>query len=216
MVDTPETQRRARSHRKLLRLWPIGVVAVVALAIGMILPNSFPTMFGTEEQSDHSLVVHSLERSEEIVLMGLGIQGITEERVSRTVFGRSVPGSGRALFLQYNFQAKLGINGEDVEIEQRGEDGLHITIPEFIFIGHDDITFKTALEDNGALSWVSPDIDEPDVINQILNDQNVDVHVNANRDLLEDQAEAFYTGIVTAVDPNIRVTFEFPEADPTR
>lgn len=214
MVDT-SSQGRSRQDRRPLRLWPIAVAAVAALAVGMLLPNPFPTLFGTQEQSNHSLVVNSLERNEEIVLLGLGIQGIAEERVSRTVFGRNVPGSGRALFLQYNFQAKLGINGEEVEIEQRGEDGLHITVPEFIFIGHDDITFKTALEDNGALSWVSPDIDEPEVINQILNEQNVDTHVNANRDLLEDQAEAFYTGIVTAVDPDIRVTFEFAEGDPT-
>lgn len=70
-------------------------------------------------------------------------------------------------------------------------------------------------EDNGALNWVSPDIDEPNVINQILNDQNIDTHVNANRDLLEDQAETFYTGIVTALDPDIRVTFAFADGDPS-
>lgn len=198
------------------RLPVLAAGLVIGVLIGWIATGLTGSFFGEDRESRSSQVVQSLERNEQVVLLSLGIQGIAEERVARTVFGQTVPGSGRTLFLQYGFRAKLGIEGRDVEIEPRDDDTIVITIPDFIFIGHDDITFQTALEDNGVLSWVTPDIDEPDLISQILSEQNINTHVESNRDLLEEQAESFYTGIVEAVDPDMNVVFEFAPADPTQ
>lgn len=182
---------------------------VIGFVLGLVLNWGYRSFFGTEEESHNTQVVHSLQRDEQIVLLSLGVQGIAEERVSRTVFGATVPGSGRTLFLQYNFMAKLGLEGKNVVIEPKGDDTILIRVPDFTFIGHEDITFKTALEDNGMLSWVTPDIDTPEVISEILSDQQIDEYVASNRDILELQTEMFYEGIIHGVDPDITVLFEF-------
>lgn len=210
-MDTLPEQAPARSARlaRSVRILALIIVLLLALITAGIIAFVKGDYLGVSTESRNSQVVQSLDRDEEIVLLGLGVQGIAEERVARTVFGQTVPGSGRTLFLQYTFRAKLGIEGDDVIIEPKGDDTILITVPEFIFIGHEDITFKTVLEDNGVLSWVTPDIDTPDVINDILTDETMQEHVDANRDILEDQTEMFYTSIIATVDPAIRVVFDF-------
>ncbi|MCV5968550.1 hypothetical protein, partial [Lactococcus petauri] len=89
--------------------------------------------------------------------------------------------------------AKLGIEGKDVTIEHTGEDALLISIPEFIFIGHDDESFRTVVEDNGVISGVTPEIDTVEMINTILDDDAQGQYVDANQEVLEDQARVFYT-----------------------
>lgn len=68
----------------------------------------------------------------------LGIQGLAEESVHKTLFGKQVPGSGRTVFLRYSYQAMLGIEGKGVSIEQTGDKAYRVTIPEFIFIGSEN------------------------------------------------------------------------------
>lgn len=188
----------------------IAGVLVGALAVGgVMLSGVLVPEPGVDVESRNSQIVQAVEREQEVVLLSLGIQGIAEERITSTLFGRAVPGTARTLFLQYNFRAKLGIEGSDVIIEPKGEDTILVSIPAFIVIGHDEVTFRTALEDNGVISWVTPDIDTADVITEILNDDALLEHVDDNEDILKDQARAFYTGIIKAVDPELKVVVEF-------
>jgi hypothetical protein len=92
---------------------------------------------------------------------------------------------------------------------QTGESDLLVSIPGFIFIGHDNESFRSIVEDNGALSWATPEIDTVEMINKILNDDAQGQYIDSNREILEDQARAFYTGIVTSIDPTIAIRFEF-------
>ena len=71
--------------------------------------------------------------------------------------------------------------------------------------------FKLVAENNGALSWVTPEIDAVEMINGILNDKAKNQYVSSNQDTLRGQAEIFYKSIVTAVDPGITLEFEFVE-----
>ncbi|NYD56142.1 hypothetical protein BKA08_000380 [Nocardioides marinisabuli] len=167
------------------------------------------SLFGTSSESRSSQVINSVTREEQVVLVSLGIQGIDEEAVTSTVFGVEVPGSGRTTFLQYEFDAKLGIEGGDVEIEQTGEGQFLVTIPDFVFIGHDNETFRLVAEDNGLLSFATPEIDSAEMITRILNDDTKEQYVDSNLEILRDQAEAFYSRLVTAVDPTVVVEFEF-------
>lgn len=188
----------------------IAGVLVGALAVGgVMLSGLLDPDPSVAIESRNLQIVQAVEREQEIVLLSLAIQGIAEERITSTVFGRDVPGTSRTLFLQYNFRAKLGIDGSDVIIEPKGEDTFVVSIPAFMVIGHDDVTFRTALEDNGVISWVTPDIDTADVITQILNDETLQEHLENNEDILKDQASAFYTGIIEAVDPGLKVVVEF-------
>lgn len=192
------------------------IVAVAMLLLGAILGvgvfAGLPKPLDEAEESNDSKVIQSIQREDEVVLVSLGIQGLAEERIASTVFGKTIPGTGRVLFLQYNYDALLGIDGSDVSIRPTGENAYTISIPRFIFIGHDDVVFKTAVEQNGVLSWVTPEIDTAEVISEILNDEAQRKHVSDNLPLLKDQAEAFYGGIIHGIDPAIQLTFEFADA----
>lgn len=158
-------------------------------------------------------IIQAITRSEQVVLLSLQIQGISERTEKSTLFGVEVPGSDRAVFIQYGFNAKLGMDGTEVHIEQTGDKQFTITIPEFIFIGHDDIELKTASETNGVLSWVTPEIDPVEMANDILSNEQRGQYLDANDTILRDQARAFYDGIIMAVDPEVLLTFTF-ESEP--
>lgn len=189
------------------------VLLVLSLAVvgALVAVDRFTdfSLFGTSSESRSSQVINSVTREEQVVLVSLGIQGIDEEAVTSTVFGVEVPGSGRTTFLQYEFDAKLGIEGGDVEIEEKGEGQFLVTIPDFVFIGHDNETFRLVAEDNGLLSFATPENDSAEMITRILNDDTKEQYVDSNLEILRDQAEAFYSRLVTAVDPTVVVEFEF-------
>ncbi len=164
---------------------------------------------GTTSKTTSTQIINALSREEQIVLLSLGIQGITETHERSTLFGQDVPGSGRTTFVQYGFSAKVGIDGSHVTIEETSEKSFRVHIPPFSFIGHDDETFKLVAEDNGALSWVTPEIDKVEMINSILDDAAQSQYVTDNTEILKDQAVAFYRGIIASIDPTVVVEFEF-------
>ena len=190
-------------------------VVLVSLAVGGAvlfgLQNVFPSLspFQTTSTSNNTQIINAIERKEQVVLLSLGIQGISERTAGSKFFGIDVPGSNRASFLQYNFNAKLGLEGKDVKITRTGANQYRLSLPAFIFIGHDNVSFKLAAENNGVLSWATPQIDPVETINQILNDEAKSQYVTANQQILTEQAQAFYTGIIRSVDPSAEVTFDF-------
>lgn len=180
----------------------IGLFAVVK-NLGWLSP------FGVESESHDSQVIRAIERTQEVSLLSLGIQGINEEKRSAKVFGTSIPGTGEKVFLQYNFKAKLGIDGADVKVTKTGTNAYSISVPKFIFIGYDEPTFKLAVEDGGVLSWVTPDINKIEMVNKILNDGARQTYISSNKELLEDQTKVFYDSLISSIDPDVVTTFEF-------
>ena len=180
-------------------------------AVGLWGANAFPSfdLFSQKSESHDTQVINAVDRVEQIALVSLGIQGITESTASSEVFGLTVPGSDRATFVQYSFRGKLGIDGEDVTVTPTGENSYRVTIPTFIFIGYDKVDFKVAAEDNGILSWVTADIDPLDIVNEVLDEAAQQEYLKTNRDVLEEQAQTFYRSIMTSVDPDAVVEFEF-------
>jgi len=202
---------------KRVPLWPFLLVIVLILGLlgaGLVvaakaIPN-FP-LFGSDAEVRNTQVINALKREEQVVLLSLGVQGISEG-TDRTDFnGWEIPGTERASFMEYGFTAKVGIPGQDVAIEQTGENEYRVSIPEFIFIGHDDATFRLVTEKNGALSWATPPIDPVEMVNDVLDDETKGQYIENNRDILRDQTEAFYNGIIHSVDPGIVVHYEFTD-----
>lgn len=193
----------------------LALIVAASLIIGAFatfgVTKIFPDhpLFETESDTRHTQIVNSITREEQIVLLSLGIQGISEKNEKSQFFGMDIPGSGRAMFVQYAFNAKLGIEGKGVEVLKVGEKDYLVMIPEFIFIGHDDETFRLVAEDNGALSWVTPKIDAFEAVNSILNDDAQEEYLDSNRETLEDQAKVFYTSIFSSIDPTVTMRFEF-------
>lgn len=147
---------------------------------------------------------------EQIVLLSLGIEGLQERQQSqKEIFGWKVPGSERVMFVGYSFKAKLGVEGKDINIEQTGPDQFLITVPDFIFIGHDEIEFKSAIEQNGALAWTTPEIDQSEVTNEILNSESKSEYITEYEGQLQEQTINFFENLVESIDADVRLEFEF-------
>lgn len=208
----PGNSMESSAPKKLTR-WLIPLVAafvvggILTFGVLKVLP-SLPPLDAESEIRD-TQVINSITRQEQVVLLSLGIQGISEKNEKSKFLGLDIPGSARASFIQYSFNAKLGIEGKDVEVVKTGEADYLVFIPEFIFIGHDDEDFRLIAEKNGVLSGITPKIDAAEVINNILNDEAQDQYINTNRETLEDQAGVFYASIITSIDPTITIRFEF-------
>lgn len=195
-----------------MKNWIIGILAALLVGSTLLFAGVIPRPdFGVEVEAETNTtqVIDAVEREQEVVLLSLGLQGLTQERAVSTLLGREIPGTGRVTFLEYGYHAKLGIDGGAVEVRQTGEHTYEISVPEFQFIGHSDEDFRTAVEDNGVLSFITPDIDTAQAITKILDEDTKAQHVTDNRDLLEDQTKAFYSGIVEGIDPDATVTYEF-------
>lgn len=193
-----------------LRLLFVPLAFFVAIGAFTVVKNQgWFSPFGIESESHNSQVINAVERTQEVSLLRLGIQGIKAKDQRGTVFGREVPFSEKTVFLQYNFYAKLGIDGTRVKVTKTGENAYLISVPEFEFIGTDEPTFKVAVEDGGVLSWGTPDIDKVEMINEILNDEERQQYIDSNEELLREQTKEFYEGLITSIEPGIATTFEF-------
>ncbi|WP_420174392.1 hypothetical protein [Luteococcus sp. OSA5] len=188
------------------------VACLLALLVGLVVGRGvpaqlWPSIFGQSESPSTTEVVEAVRTEEQVVLVSLGVQGIASDQVQRSIRGIEIPGTERVQFVQYSYRAKLGLDGSRVGITQKGEKSYEITLPEFIFIGHDEAKFSTAVEKNGVLSWSTPKIDTAKIVEDVLDGQAKQEQVEANRELLEQQAETFYSGIVKAVEPEAQITF---------
>lgn len=197
----------ARFLLVLFVLLLIGGAAFGGIVVGKLL--------GSAEARDVQ-VVRSIVREEQVILLTMGLTDNLDERgEGLSVFGWfDLPGTERQKLIRYDFDAKLGIEGKDVEITALGDNRYRISIPEFKFLGYDNPEFSVASESNGILSWTTPEIDNLEVVERKLSDKAVASHIDGVRPVLEDQARKFYTDILTAVDPDITVDFTFAPATP--
>ncbi|WP_455904049.1 hypothetical protein [Microbacterium sp.] len=214
-IDERETMSFLKTR---VLLWPVLLLVALCAAIGVLgvtFATSIPSMFSAESEERNTQVVQAVTREEQIVLVGLGIEGIDEKKQNGNFFGIFVPGTDRAKFLRYSLEAKLGIDGKQVIIEETGEDSFRVTIPEFIFIGYNNFEYEVAVDKDGPLSWTTPGIEESEMVNNIMNDEFEASHLENNRELLMDQARSFYGGIIKSIDDDIEVEFRF-EGDATQ
>ncbi|HWU29908.1 MAG TPA: hypothetical protein VN041_12580 [Microbacterium sp.] len=206
-MTTTTPRRTAPAWAKVLLvvviLALIGAAAFAGLTIGKFL--------GASEERDVQ-VVRSVQGEEQVILLTAGLTDIKEKHGKQTFFGLfDVPLSDRTSFLRYEFEAKFGIEGKQVDVEPLGDKAYRITIPEFIFLGYDDPEFSVATESNGILSWTTPAIDTLKATEELLSDKAVAEHIDGFRPLLEEQAITFYTRIVSSIEPDAKLTFEFSE-----
>ncbi|OFN21748.1 hypothetical protein HMPREF2604_00145 [Corynebacterium sp. HMSC055A01] len=190
----------------------IALVVLLSLAcagLGVYAVRQPHEVYTAPVESTTSQVINAVEREEQVVLLSLGIQGLTEKSSAGQVFGVRVPWTGRTQFVQYSYKAKLGIEGKEVRVTETGEHAYTVHIPDFIFIGHTDEEFKTAVENNGVLSWTTQPLDAASTVSDVLSADKKRKDINDNRELLQDQARNFYEGIIRGVDPDAHVSMEF-------
>ncbi|MGO3528793.1 hypothetical protein [Glutamicibacter arilaitensis] len=187
----------------VLLLMAIG--GVLALATAHFYSNPFDLL----SQKRNTEITHSLQREEQVVLLSLGVQEIENTSQDKTFFDFKIPGTTRTSHVQFSFDAKVGIEGEDVKVEEAGNNRYIVSIPEFIFIGHENLNVKLINEENGVLSWVTPDIDQNEMLQKVLSDELQDEHIEKNEDTLREQAPSFYKRIVEGIDPSATLEFKY-------
>ena len=190
----------------------IAVVVLLSLAcaaLGVYAVRQSGDIYSAPVESKNTQVINAVQREEQVVLLSLGIQGLAEKSSAGEVFGVRVPWTDRTQFVQYSYKAKLGIEGKDVRVTETGEHAYTVEVPQLIFIGHTDEEFKTAVEDNGVLSWTTQPLDAASTVSDVLSADKKREDINDNRELLQDQARSFYEGIIRGVDPEAQVTLEF-------
>ncbi|MGV9769049.1 hypothetical protein ACWDR7_06140 [Microbacterium sp. NPDC003461] len=204
-------------------LWPIAVIGIALAVVGGfsvagVLSGMRSSMFfGNDTDERSTEVITAVTRQQQVALLSLAVQGISQRRDSSTFLGIDIPGSERASFMQYAFTAKLGVDGDEVRVEPQGAGGYVVTIPDFVFIGHDDASFELVTESNGVLSWITPEIDQLEMVTAVLSDDVKADYIEENLQVLREQSEAFYRGIIVGVDPEADVTFRFADtADSSR
>lgn len=183
------------------------LLAIVAFVVAR--DQGWLSPIGIDSSTQDSQVIQAIERTQEVSLMSLGIQGILQKEQNSTVFGQSIPGTGERVLIVYKFTAKLGVDGEQVQVEETGENAYTVTVPDFMFIGTQEPTFEVPVEDGGILRFVTPDIDQLELVNEILSDDGKQEYIDSNVDLLQDQTRVFYDSLITSVVPDADVTYEF-------
>ena len=102
----------------------IALVVLLSLAcagLGVYAVRQPQEVYTAPVESTNSQVINAVEREEQVVLLSLGIQGLTEKSSAGQVFGVRVPWTDRTQFVQYSYKAKLGIEGKDVSVTETGE-----------------------------------------------------------------------------------------------
>lgn len=202
MTTTAATRRKTP-------VWAVILLILVVAGIAAFAGLTLGKMLGATEERDVQ-VVRSVIGEEQVILLTAGLSDIKEERDNQDFFGLfDIPFSERAVFLRYDFDAKFGIEGKDVEIEPLGDKAYRITIPSFQFLGYDEPEFSVATEANGILSWATPEIDTLQATEELLTDAAVAEHIDGFRPLLEEQAATFYSRIVSGIEPDATLTFAF-------
>lgn len=196
--------------RTLSRIFTIVVAFLLAVFVILLAGRlGWLGVFGIQSESHDTQVIKSIERTQEVSLVSLSVQGIKEQKDNRSVAGWGIPGTSKKAYLQYLFDAKLGVDGQQVQVSRDGKSSYRISVPEFMFIGYDEPTFKVAVQDGGLLGWVTPDIDTVEMINEILNDEAKDSYIEKNEELLQEQTKVFYDGLITGIDPSAKTSYEF-------
>lgn len=186
----------------VLTLVVVGIAASAGVAAGMF--------FGAAQEREVQ-VIRSVELEEQVVLVRSGVTGLKPEREVQDINGIVIPWSDRSLLLQYEFDTMVGIDGRGVSIVSTGDKSFRVAIPDFILIGTDDPKYSVVNQQNGVLSFVTPEIDTLKLTQELLTDDVLADHIEGLRPVLEEQARTFYTNIITAIDPKVVVEFEFAQ-----
>ncbi|MBS1905486.1 MAG: hypothetical protein JST33_02730 [Actinobacteria bacterium] len=209
-MTIPATSRRRMPAWLVILLIILigGGAAAMGLMVGRVL--------GAQELRDVQ-VVRSVKGEEQVILVTTGITDIKEMKDNQSFFGLfDIPLSDRTTFLRYDYDAKYGIEGKDVRIRKLGDKSYEISIPTFKFLGYGpDPIFRVATESNGILSWTTPQIDTLKASKELLTEAAAAKHIDGVRPLLEIQAQKFYTRIVSSIEPDAKLSFDFALSQPS-
>lgn len=213
-----------RFFRTRVLLWPLLLVVmlfsggiVAAFTSGALNAVAFSSIFGGNTVKESTEVVKFVVPEQQVVLASAHIEGIQKEDTDGKIFGLAIPASSRVTYLLYKFDAKLGIEGSEVEIEPIAgeENAFRVSIPKFIFIGSSKPDFEDPIRSNDVLGWLAEEANQSKMTNSILSERNAEKYVKNSNDVLTAQAKVFYTSIIQSVSPGAKIEFRFADGTET-
>ena len=96
----------------------IAVILIAAVAAAAVFIWQVREPVEVETESSNTKVIKAVEREEQVVLVSLGIEGLSEESATSKLWNWQVPGSERTQYIKYSYRAKLGIEGSQVQVEE--------------------------------------------------------------------------------------------------
>lgn len=185
----------------------VGGALVAGIAAGLLAPSWLASALGPRTPVRNEQVVSSIQKEEQSVLLTLGVQGISEAKGIPPAMFKDFPLLHKARLMQYSMKAKLGVDA--VTIDATGDHTFVVTVPEFIWIGQDDLNIDRVFSDDGVLSAFTEQKSEVDQLNGIVDDALKQKHLEGNDQALRDQAEFYFTKLARSIDPDAELTFEF-------
>jgi hypothetical protein len=198
------------SHFAVLGVVVLVVGALVAgLAAGLLTPPWLASALGPQSVIRNEQVVTSIERLEQTDLVELSVQGISTAEGLPPALVRDLPILQNARIMQYSMKVQLGVEG--VDIQTTADHEFRIAVPAFKWTGMDDFQIDRVFNDDEVLSVFTalPSLTEQQ--NAIVDDELKQKHLEANQQLLRDQAEFYFTKLARSIDPEATLTFEFAQ-----
>ncbi|AQP53395.1 hypothetical protein CBF34_09025 [Vagococcus penaei] len=191
---------------------PFKLIGSLILIIGLIGIGIFigkQDVFKSREHSEETQVIKTLTKEKQIVLVNLGISDIYGVEKNLQVFDADIFGTNKHKYMKAEFDMKLGIDGKQVKINKTGTDTYEVKVPKFMFIGHSNTKFKVIVDDGGILSWMTPDIDESEMINKILDSKAQETYIKKYDELLKESTTEFYQTLINSIAPDAKLTITF-------
>ena len=195
-------------------------IVVAVLAIFFIVAKTyniigfFQGKNASDERSQIYTQITRLEKVNESVFLDVGIQKVETIEKDKKIPGTniSIPLSVKKAIIILNYTAKFGIK-EGIKIKKIAEHEYELTIPKYEVIGvkiSDNPKYRYKLYDMSGqlLSGSTENIDTGEHVAKSLSNKEQEGYIKQYKNLITESAEAYYTNIVTSIDPDAKVTFK--------
>jgi hypothetical protein len=196
-----------------MKKFMVVIIVILIIAVGGLIALNFSgyEFVETTTETSETKTITFFEKNKEIALVTLGISDIYEKENTATVFKKKLPGSKKQVYIRGSFDAKLGIDGKNVVVTETGEKEYTINIPEFIFIGYNNVKFEVAVESNGLLSFATDDIDQAAMVSEVLNPVGQEQYMEKYTALLKESAEEFYKNLIPSTETDVVLKFTYDD-----
>lgn len=203
-----------RLFKSNVHFWVVICLALLFLGtwvFGMFSGNGH--LWNTKAKTNETQVVTAMTKRNQVAILGLSVTDIYDKSQVKTFLGMEVPFSEKTAYVKGTFEAKLGFDGNlvDIKKEAKKENAYHVSIPEFIVVGISNPNFEVINNKGEFLSFITEDINTHELANNAMSDETLVKYIDKNREWLEEEATDYYQQLLNSIDPNATLSITFSE-----
>lgn len=194
------------------------VVAILAIFFVVAKTYNIIGFFQGKNASDERTQIYTqitrLEKVKQNVFLNAGIQRVELVEKDKKIPGTniSIPLSIKRGVIILNYDVKFGIK-EGVKVKKIAEHEYELTIPKYQVLGIElskssKEQYKILAPSGELLSGSTENIDTGEHVAKSLSNKEQEGYIKQYKNLITESAEAYYTNIVTSIDPDAKVTFK--------